>query len=77
MAPYQPPSEEVVAGAVRQERDDLLQQLDKVVTNPLRFNSLSPEQVAVLTAYRQDLLDVPQQAGFPTDVVFPETPDFI
>lgn len=59
---------------VRDERDLLLKQMDEVVSNPLRWASFSPELQAQWSQYRLDLLNVPQQAGFPLNVVFPEKP---
>tara|TARA_R110000787_G_C13397420_1_gene443161 strand:- start:1280 stop:1618 length:339 start_codon:yes stop_codon:yes gene_type:complete len=41
----------------------------------LRWNSLSAEKQEEWTAYRQSLLDVPQQEGFPQNVIWPEEPD--
>ena len=70
--PYVPTEEEI-----RAIRDKLLIELDEVVLNPLRFASFTDEQKAELATYRQALLDVPQQAGFPSDVTWPEKPTFI
>jgi len=59
------------AAYIRATRDDLLKNNVDVV-NPLRWESMSEAQRDALRAYRQALLDVPQQAGFPWDVVWPE-----
>lgn len=59
----------------RNQRDILLQQIDKV--NPIWFNTLSVDQQQQLQAYRQALLDVPQQAGFPTQVEWPAKPQWL
>jgi len=69
-----PPPEEVAAHAARMQRDTLLAQLDAIVANPLRWAGFSAEQQAAFAAYRQALLDVPQQAGFPADIVWPVFP---
>lgn len=61
----------VLAESVRAERDSLLRELDAVVNNPLRWASLSQEQQSYAAEYRQALLNVPQQEGFPTEVVWP------
>lgn len=61
----------------RARRDGLLTELDKVVSNPLRYDTLTVEQKNVLSTYRDDLLDVPQQEGFPDDVKFPKKPEFL
>ena len=59
----------------RQQRNDLLSAVDRV--NPVWYNSLTVEQQQALVVYRQQLLDVPQQAGFPTDVVWPAKPTWL
>ena len=48
--------------------------VDRVVSNPLRWSSMSAEQQEVYTTYRQALLDVSTQVGFPTSVVWPTPP---
>ena len=58
----------------RAHRDLLLADLDKVVANPLRWMALSDADKAALQAYRQALLDVPQQAGFPENIEWPTSP---
>lgn len=58
----------------RAKRDWLLSQLDKLVSNPLRFATLTQEQIDALADYRQLLLDVPQQTGFPLAVEWPVMP---
>lgn len=61
--------------AVRNERDQLLSNVvDKFVSNQLRWASLTAEQQQAWADYRQALLDIPQQAGFPHDVVWPTKP---
>jgi hypothetical protein len=56
------------AAEVRQQRDDLLAQSDwtQVLDAPV-------DQVA-WADYRQALRDVPQQEGFPWNVIWPDTP---
>jgi hypothetical protein len=56
----------------RSKRNALLTDIDQV--NPVRYASLTVPQQAELQAYRQLLLDVPQQAGFPTQVEWPPKP---
>jgi len=58
----------------RAQRDNLLSQLDQVVMNPFRWNALTPGQQEEYGIYRQALLDVPQQQGFPLDIVWPTKP---
>jgi hypothetical protein len=59
----------------RQQRDQLLGQIDRV--NPVWYASLTTEQQQELIAYRQALLDVPQQMGFPTAVSWPAKPHWL
>jgi len=75
IAEYDGPSkEEMAAEAARYERDRRLADLDTMVSNPLRWASFTSEQQTALAAYRQALLDVPQQAGFPLTARWPEFP---
>lgn len=60
--------------AGRGERDMRLVQMDGVLCNPLRWASLSDAKKADWAVYRQALLDVPQQAGFPMDITWPVVP---
>ena len=60
---------------VRAERDFLLaSKVDRSVSNPLRWASMSAETQAAWATYRQALLDIPQQAGFPRTVSWPVAP---
>lgn len=63
------------AAEVRAERDDRLKVLDVIVSNPLRWDGFSIELKGELSTYRQALLDVPQQSGFPDIIVWPEMPE--
>ena len=57
----------------RQERDQLLR--DTVDTmNSLRWESMTAEQQEAWRTYRQALLNVPQQSGFPFSVEWPQQP---
>ncbi len=61
---------------MRFKRNDLLvRYVDRV--NQVRWNMLTTEQQAFLTEYRLQLLAVPQQPGFPFDIIWPTEPDFI
>jgi hypothetical protein len=62
------------AQEVRKQRDRLLGIMDAVVINPLRWNTLTESQRQELAIYRQALLDVPQQPGFPWSAEWPESP---
>jgi hypothetical protein len=56
------------AAAVRKQRNALLMQSDWTLLPD------APVDVAAWTSYRQALRDVPAQAGFPFDVVWPTAP---
>ena len=63
------------ADQVRSTRDlRLATEVDPIVTNPLRWAELSPTQQQAWADYRTALLNVPQQPGFPFEVVWPEKP---
>ena len=78
VAAYVPPTQEeldaTLSEELRRERDGLLAEVDAIAGNALRWATLSAEQQAAWAEYRQALLDVPQQAGFPNDVVWPTSP---
>ena len=68
----------IVEEQVRKQRDSLLLSLvDPIAGSVLRWQDLSDEMKNAWTDYRLALLDVPQQPGFPTDVVWPTIPNFI
>ena len=59
----------------RVERDRMLvEDVDPIVTNPLRWEGLTADEKAAWTTYRADLLSVPQQAGFPNTINWPIKP---
>ena len=78
VAAYIPPTQSELDAALsdqlREERDGLLAEVDAIAGNALRWATLSAEQQDAWAVYRQALLDVPQQAGFPNDVVWPVKP---
>lgn len=58
----------------RKLRDRKLQRfIDSM--NPVRWESMSEEQKQQWRDYRQDLLNVPQQAGFPDNIIWPTKPE--
>lgn len=66
------------AEAIRGERYLRLRQCDKM--SPMRWNVLTEEQKQAWADYRQALLDIPQQEGFPWNgdieaVPWPEKPE--
>jgi len=67
---------DATAALMRAKRDSLLNQtVDQV--NPVWYASLTQEQQQELSTYRQALLDVPQQSGWPTDVSWPTKPTWM
>ena len=74
--PYTAPvkSIEELSNEIRRNRDLDLNATDKFMTMDY---PISDEYRNVLRAYRQALRDIPQQEGFPLDVVWPEKPVFI
>jgi len=78
VAAYVPPTQAeldaTLSAQLRRERDGLLAEVDAIAGNALRWATLSAEQQDAWAVYRQALLDVPQQAGFPNDVVWPVKP---
>jgi len=78
VAAYVPPTQAELDAALsdqlRGERDGLLAEVDTIAGNALRWATLSAEQQDAWAVYRQALLDVPQQAGFPNDMTWPVKP---
>lgn len=59
---------------IRSKRDNLLKiHVDQI--NAVRWNVMTTEQQTAWTDYRQALLDIPNQTGFPYSVEWPEVPD--
>ena len=74
IAPTQAELDAKLAEDVRSGRDYKLLTVDQMVSNPLRWADLNADQQAAWSQYRTDLLDVPQQAGFPNTVTWPQEP---
>ena len=78
VAAYVPPTQveldAALAAELRLQRDGLLTDVDAIAGNALRWAELSADKQTAWGVYRQALLDVPQQAGFPNDVTWPITP---
>jgi len=68
------PTPEQLEAQARAKRDRLLRELDVIVSNPLRWAEFDEPTKQALADYRQALLDVPQQEGFPDDIVWPVNP---
>jgi hypothetical protein len=68
-------TDEQKADNIRMFRNELLvREVDPVVTNPLRWAELSSAVQQQWTDYRTALLNVPQQSGFPSEIVWPTKP---
>ena len=75
VAPTQAELDAATSAEVRGERDNILTTVvDPLVSNPLRWADLTSATQAEWSTYRQALLDVPQQAGFPTNITWPSKP---
>lgn len=62
--------------AARDERDyRLVKDVDPIVSNPFRWDVLTAAKQAEWSQYRTDLLNVPDQAGFPDDITWPTKPE--
>jgi hypothetical protein len=59
------------AKAVRAQRDRLIAETDWIVIKNLELNQNVP---GIWEVYRQNLRDVPAQAGFPHDITWPVKP---
>lgn len=67
------PTDMELATSVRARRDELLR-MNVDSMNPMRWASMSEAQQSAWMEYRQALLDVPAQDGFP-NVVWPIKPE--
>lgn len=68
IAPFNvaPPSNDAVKEAVRQERNRKLEtEVDPIVSNPLRWTGLTPEQQQAVADHRTALLDITNNSEFP------------
>lgn len=73
--PNPPPqlTSEILGRNARIKRNNLLRK-NVDVFNPLRWETLTAEEKTNWLDYRQALLDVPQQTGFPENIVWPTKP---
>ena len=75
VAPTQAELDAGLAASLRAQRNDkLVEEVDPIVTNPLRWAELTDAKQAEWTQYRTDLLNLPAQAGFPNTVTWPTKP---
>jgi 5-methylthioribose kinase len=64
---------EQIADNYRQRRNKFLTiHVDTI--NAVRWSTFTDEQKLAWQQYREDLLNLPQQEGFPENVVFPTKP---
>lgn len=68
---FPPPTQAQQAEIIRAKRDALLKETDLVVIRCAEADEAVP---AEWKTYRQTLRDIPQQAGFPESVVWPQQP---
>ena len=73
--------EEIAHGAAerikgeREIRDKILvEEVDPIVSNTLRWNDMTDAKRTEWTNYRQALLDVPEQDGYPDNITWPTKP---
>jgi len=76
VAPFTPPSKEEILeqlnNEARAKRKQLLETIvDPVVSNPLRWNDLTSDQQQAYKDYRQALLDITDQDGYPETIEWP------
>ena len=75
VAPTQAELDAELTRNLRAERDQkLVEEVDPIVTNPLRWAELTDAKQAEWTQYRTDLLNLPEQSGFPNSVTWPTKP---
>ena len=76
VAPTQEELDAELAASLRAQRDEkLVTEVDPMVSNPLRWNDLTEAKQTEWTQYRTDLLNLPEQSGFPNTVTWPTKPE--
>lgn len=76
VAPTQAELDAELAASLRAQRDEkLLMEVDPIVSNPLRWNDLTEAKQTEWAQYRTDLLNLPEQSGFPNTVTWPTKPE--
>tara|TARA_R110000824_G_scaffold357794_1_gene545347 strand:+ start:467 stop:886 length:420 start_codon:yes stop_codon:yes gene_type:complete len=75
VAPTQAELDAELAASLRGQRDELLtSEVDPVAGNALRWAALTSADREAWSDYREALLDLPAQAGFPNTVTWPTKP---
>jgi hypothetical protein len=60
---------------IRDNRNNfLVTEVDPIVGNPFLWADLPSDKQNAWTTYRTDLLNVPQQSGFPNTIIWPTKP---
>ena len=82
VAAYIPPTEEEILAEqeilVRQQRLYLLQtKVDPIASNNLRWSELTESEQDDIKLYRQGLLDITSQEGFPLSIDWPLVPTIL
>ena len=78
VAPTQAELDAAAASGVRQDRaDKLVAEVDPLAGNRLRWADLTSDQQQDVIDYRQSLLDITEQGGFPHSVNWPIKPDWM
>lgn len=76
---YTPPTQSeldaIAADVARQNRASLLAEVDAIAGNALRWADLTPDQQAEWAVYRQALLNITDQEGFPQNITWPNKPE--
>ena len=67
-------TDEELSRQVRYKRDRYLRIIVDTM-NPIRWAVMTTEQQQAWVDYRQALLDVPEQEGFPTNIIWPVRPE--
>ena len=76
VAPTQAELDAELAASLRAQRDSKLAlEVDPIVSNPLRWNDLTEAKQTEWAQYRTDLLNLPEQSGFPNTVTWPTKPE--
>ena len=76
VAPTQAELDAELAASLRAQRNSKLAlEVDPIVSNPLRWNELTEAKQTEWTQYRTDLLNLPEQSGFPNTVTWPTKPE--
>ena len=76
VVPTQAELDAELAASLRAQRNEkLFMEVDPIVSNPLRWNDLTEAKQTEWAQYRTDLLNLPEQSGFPNTVTWPTKPE--